>query len=120
MPYYLDEDLSHKAAALARRSGVDVVSSLECNRNGSSDEDQLAFAAEQGRVLVSQDYAGFSRLTKRFASEGRDHAGVLLLASSISNGDYAGIAAAIARYDREHPQGLAPYMLDYLRPARRS
>jgi hypothetical protein len=33
--------------------------------------------------------------------------------------DRAGIAAAISAYDHEHPDGMPPDMLDYLRPVRR-
>lgn len=118
MPCYLDEDLPYKAAPIAARSGVDVITTRDCGRNGTTDEEQLLFATKLGRVLVTQDYKDFDDLATRFIAEGRTHAGVLFLPSSISTKDFAGIAAAIVRYDREHPNGMAPNMVDYLVPVR--
>ena len=119
MRFYLDEDLPYKAALIAARSGVDVLTTSECGRNGLSDEDQLLFATSLGRVIVTQNYHDFDDLTGRFVAEGRSHVGVLFLPSSISTSDFAGIAAAIVRYEQEHPDGIPPNMIDYLVRVRR-
>jgi uncharacterized protein (DUF433 family) len=40
--FYLDEDLSPRAASIARAQGVDVLNSHDCGRNGLADESNCA------------------------------------------------------------------------------
>ena len=113
--YYLDEHLSPVIAALCReRYGLDVLSTEAAGRKGRTDEEQLAFAASEGRCIVTQDRDDFIELTFAFAASRRPHAGVLIVPTSLRPRDFAGIAVAIARYDRQHPEAMPPYMLDYL------
>lgn len=119
MRYLLDEHLSPISARIClERYQLDVVSVDELGRKRRTDEEQLEFAAGEGRVIVTQDRSDYAGLTLRFADEGRSHAGVLVLPSSLRPEDVAGIAAVIARYDREHLSGMPPYMLDFLQPGR--
>lgn len=53
--FYLDEHQSHALAAGLRAHGIDVLMAVETGRLGFSDEDQLAFATAEGRVLVTFD-----------------------------------------------------------------
>jgi predicted nuclease of predicted toxin-antitoxin system len=116
MKYLLDEHLSAVSARICReRFGLDAVSVAELGRKQRTDAEQLEFAAAEGRVIVTQDRGDFAELTRQFFAEQRPHAGVLCVPNSLSTDDFAGIAAAIARYDREHPAGMAPYMVDWLR-----
>jgi hypothetical protein len=117
MRFYLDEDLSGRIAEIARGLGVDVASSHECGRDGLSGEAQLLAAAREGRCFVTRNRADFVALSVRGFELGWPHAGVLLLASSLPGDDFAGIARAIAEYGRAHPDGLEPYVVDFLRPA---
>ena len=119
MRFYLDEDLPDRVAAMLRELGLDAVPTRECGRDGRADDDQLQFAAEEGRTIVTQNRADFDALTAQFVAEGRSHAGVLLLPSSLSTSDYTGLATVIARYDHEHPDGMPPSMVDYLVSGRR-
>ena len=113
--YYLDEHLSPVIAALCReRYGLDVLSTEAAGRKGRTDEEQLAFAASEGRCIVTQDRGDYYRFTRQFYAEGRPHAGVLCMPRSLSLREFAAIATAIARYDREHPAGLPPYAVDWL------
>lgn len=95
---------------------MDCVSSHECGRNGLADEDQLRLAAVEGRCLVTRNAKDYLPLTVRFAAEGEPHAGVLIVARSLANDDFAGIAAALVRYGEDHPAGLLAYLADYLTP----
>lgn len=54
-----------------RSHGIDVTTTVEAGLRTSSDEAQLAFAASEGRVLVTHD-AGFLRM----AGAGVQHAGI--------------------------------------------
>jgi len=53
--YHLDEHVDPAVAAGLRQRGVDVTTTLEAGLTAASDEDQLAFAAAEGRVLVTRD-----------------------------------------------------------------
>lgn len=100
---------------IARGRGIDAVSVVEIGRRGRSDEEQLLWAAAEGRAFVTRDYGDFDILTQRFWAEGLAHAGVLLVPRSLPTTDYAGVVAAVERYDREHPDGMPAYLVDYLR-----
>ncbi|MGE0544683.1 MAG: DUF5615 family PIN-like protein [Dehalococcoidia bacterium] len=54
MRFYLDEDLSQTIAVIAReRYGLDVAASHEIGKDRTTDDEQLAFAAELGRCIVN-------------------------------------------------------------------
>ena len=59
--FYLDEDLSHDVARVGRGLGLDVISSHEVGNNGRTDPEQLAYAAAEGRCLVSANCRDLDR-----------------------------------------------------------
>jgi predicted nuclease of predicted toxin-antitoxin system len=59
--FHLDEHVPMSIAAGLRRRGVDVTTATGEELTGASDAGQLSFAAQSGRVLVTQD-ADFLRL----------------------------------------------------------
>lgn len=69
--FHLDENVSNAVADGLRRRSIDVTTTADQNLIGASDEEQLAFALAQGRVLFTQD-ADFLRLHKA----GATHAGI--------------------------------------------
>jgi predicted nuclease of predicted toxin-antitoxin system len=77
--FLLDEDLSQQVAIGLRARGIDAVSVHEIGRDNQriSDEIQLAFAVEQGRVMVTYNRRDFQLLDARWREEGRTHAGIL-------------------------------------------
>ena len=77
--FLLDEDMSHSVAQGARLRGVDTVSVQEIDRGNRSvsDEDQLAYATAQGRVLVTYNRADFQALDAQWRLAGKTHAGIL-------------------------------------------
>lgn len=79
--YYTDEHVSKAVIRGLRQRGIDVLSMVEANKLGASDEAQLAFALAQGRVLFSQD-EDFLRL----ASFGAPHAGIVYAAQQVAIG----------------------------------
>ena len=108
MRFYLDENLSSTIAEIGRGLGLDIVSSEELGRNGLSDEDQLRFAAENSRCLVTADL-GFINLSLR------PHAGVLIVPPTWSTSQFARIARALAAYVQRFPGDTTDYLVDYLR-----
>lgn len=80
--FYADEHVSRAVVNGLRQRGVDVLTVSEAGLLGKSDEDQLAFARREGRVLYTQD-ADFLRLH----SSGTDHAGIVYAPQSTPIGD---------------------------------
>ncbi len=116
MKYYLDEDLPYRAAAEARASNIDAISAHEVGNTGAPDDVQLAFAASQGRVMVTRNAADYIPLTEQFAAEGRPHCGLLLVPPSLRGDQHWRIGHAIVAYDRAHQNEIPPYTVDWLRP----
>ena len=69
--FHLDEHVPFGVAAGLRRRGTDVTCAAEVGMVGVSDEKQLSFATEAGRMIVTQD-ADFLRLHEA----GVPHAGI--------------------------------------------
>src|ERR1035438_6620255 len=60
---YIDEDAMDSDLVAALRSrGVTVITAMDAGLAGKSDDDQLAFAAEQGCVLYTFNVSDFYRL----------------------------------------------------------
>lgn len=68
---YLDQHIPGAVTSGLRQHGVDVLTAQEANRCGVSDQDQLAFAMAQGRVMVTFD-SDFLALD----ASGVQHAGI--------------------------------------------
>jgi hypothetical protein len=77
---YIDEDSFDKSLVAAFRSkDLDVITVADANKESCSDEDQLAWSAEQGRVIYSYNRRDFCRLHGEFLSTERNHAGIIVL-----------------------------------------
>ncbi len=61
-----------------RARGVDVLTALEAGKVGCSDEEQLAYATKEGRVLFSFNIRDYYRLHQAFLERGESHAGIIL------------------------------------------
>jgi hypothetical protein len=69
--FHIDENVPEAVAAGLRRRGFDVTTTPQAGLLGATDEEQLAFAFRESRVIVSHD-ADMLRL----ASAGIAHAGI--------------------------------------------
>lgn len=69
--FYLDQHIPSLVARGLCQRGVDVLTAQEVGRCGLPDQQQLAFAAGQQRVMATLD-ADYLRL----AAEGAEHAGL--------------------------------------------
>ena len=76
---YFDADsMQHAVVRGLRARGMDATTALEAGMADSSDEEQLEFAASQGRVLFSFNASDFCRIHTKFLSEEKSHAGIIL------------------------------------------
>ncbi len=62
--FHLDESVARATANGLRHRGLDVTTPQDTNLIGASDEEQLAFAIAEGRVIVTHD-DDFLRLARR-------------------------------------------------------
>ena len=114
MKFYLDEDLSETIAEIARGTGVDIVTARECGNAGADDDVHLLAAARAGRCLVTRNRDHFVALTVRFFQDDLPHTGVLVVPYTIPADHFSLVAADLAQYNRDHPDGISAYGYDFL------
>jgi len=79
--FYLDEDAGKKSLTNGlRNAGIDVMTTAEADRLGSSDDNQLIWATEQKRVIYSFNVGDFCRLHKAYLELQQEHSGIVLAA----------------------------------------
>lgn len=79
--FYLDEDASSLALLKAlRNAGLNAITPADTGRLGYSDEEQLAWARDEGRVIYSFNIKDFCRLHRDWLLSDRNHAGIVLIA----------------------------------------
>ena len=76
---YLDECIDGRVTTALVRQGVDAASAHTLSRNAASDASQLAFAADEGRTLLTHD-TDFLAESARLLAAGGHHSGILLVA----------------------------------------
>ena len=77
---YMDEDSTARSLALTLKSReIEVISALEVNRLGYSDEEQLIWATSQSHCLYSSNIKDFYYLHTTFLEQKRNHAGIILV-----------------------------------------
>lgn len=70
--FHLDEHIAHAVAHGLRLREIDVTTTADADLIGASDEDHLAFASADSRVIVTND-PDYLRLH----NAGTDHAGIV-------------------------------------------
>ena len=69
--FHLDESVNHAVAAGLKRRGISVTTSTDTDLLAAVDEDQLAYAFKEQRIIVTHD-DDFLKLHQ----QGRPHAGI--------------------------------------------
>jgi hypothetical protein len=76
---YFDADAMRRAVVQGLRArGVDVTTAHEASMAGATDEEQVEFARDQGRILFSFNVSDFCRIHTEYSSQGKSHAGIIL------------------------------------------
>lgn len=116
---YLDEDAMDDDLVRALRARkVDVTSVKEVKRQRYSDEEQLLYATEQGRVVYTFNIKDFADIHTTFLMAGISHAGMILVQRDrysigeqmrrilriISEKSAAGVYAALTFYHANQAQ----------------
>ena len=114
MRLLLDEDLSPKIAAHLRALGVDAVSVHDIGRRGLSDRDQLEFAAEEDRCIVTRNRNDFIVLTQQKFARGEPHKGVLVLSCRLPPDDFGSVARALSTYLDAYGERPRDFLFDFI------
>ncbi|MBI3625346.1 MAG: DUF5615 family PIN-like protein [Candidatus Rokubacteria bacterium] len=114
MKFYLDADLSPRIAELLRKQALDAVSAHELGKLRIPDKDQLAFAAREGRCLVTRDARHFTLLSQEAVRRQSPHAGIIVCPPRIRGFEFGAIADALIRVAERYPGGLGGYDIIYL------
>ena len=74
---YLDHDISYRIAEQLRIRGYDAIGAWEVGNAELSDQAQLEYATDQGRVLVTCNAQDFVPLYLEWWNAGRHHSGIV-------------------------------------------
>ncbi|WP_442891831.1 DUF5615 family PIN-like protein [Dissulfurispira sp.] len=81
---YTDEDLDIAVSKVLKLRGFEASTTIEHGKSGSSDEEQLVYAASIGSVLLTHNVQDFPRIHYEFMKHGKHHSGILLLKNCLS------------------------------------
>lgn len=77
---YVDEDAEEHAVVEGLRArGLDLLTTSEAHRAGSTDAEQLDFAVELRRTLYSFNVGDFARLHRERLQQGSRHFGIVVI-----------------------------------------
>lgn len=74
----LDEDVRPMLAEILRRRSYDATHVLELDRTGETDADQLGYAVQQERAILTHKVRDFIILDRENWQSGKEHFGILL------------------------------------------
>ena len=114
MRVYLDEDLSPVIAGLLRNHGIDATTAQDVGNVQLEDQAQLAYAAREGRAIVTANVIDFIALAHGAIATNTEHAGIVLVPSSFRGDGFLAIADAIFQALKPYRGGLHGLVL-YLR-----
>ena len=109
LKFYFDTHIAKAAAVQLRNKGVDVVRCEEVNMAEAEDEAHLQFAADNERIMVSQD-EDFPILNSEWRQQGRRHAGIMYLTHPLQGeAQISHIVKELLFYDEAERGGAIDY-----------
>ena len=75
---YLDEDVDVLVADLVQARGFVVVTTRDAGNLGASDLDQLSYAAEQHKTLLTHNRNHFGMMSREYRAAGQNHGGIII------------------------------------------
>lgn len=113
MRFLLDENVDRRVAVALAGQGLDAVHAVDAGVAGATDVAVFDRAIAGGRVVLTRDYADFSRLAKAAELAGRSFPGVIFLSGRLARLGVGAVAGAVARYVEAHEE-IGPGTVDWL------
>ncbi len=82
---YLDEDVSVLIADLIRARGFSVTTTHNAKNLGKSDVEQLEYAVNKKKVLLTHNRVDFENLAKDYFIEDKTHHGIIIAVRRLPN-----------------------------------
>lgn len=77
-PLYTDEDIANLVATLLRARGLDVLTTIDAQMTGYSDEQQLAYATSKERCILTHNRVDYERLHLSYIQAEQQHSGIIV------------------------------------------
>lgn len=110
---FTDEDVFGEVAKQLRLKGLDAVSTPEALRLGESDESQLEWAAQQGRIIATFNVGDFARLHYEWMNRRLHHAGVLVSKSRSIGAVVRRVCNLAAKLSQDDMQNRLEYLTNW-------
>jgi predicted nuclease of predicted toxin-antitoxin system len=75
---YLDEDVNVLVADLIKARGFQAITVREAGQLGKSDAEQLAYAVNHQKVLLTHNRVDFERLAQSYFDRSQNHFGIII------------------------------------------
>src|SRR5687767_10664513 len=75
---YLDRHIMTRLAEDLASRGYDCLTTQQAGKDTASDEEQLAFAANNARAILTYNIRDFAPLHDQWLDTGREHAGIIV------------------------------------------
>ena len=100
---FTDEHIFRHLAGALRSRGYDAESCQEAGRASQRipDHRQLAYARRSGRAILTENVGDFLRLDAEWKAAGRKHAGIILIARTVS--DFGELLRRVERHLNTYP-----------------
>jgi predicted nuclease of predicted toxin-antitoxin system len=93
---YFDRHIKKQLAIDLRPRGFDVLTTEEAAMDTASDDDQLAFATNESRAILTFNIRDFAPLHEQMAPTGKQHAGIIV-SQQMGNRQYGVLLTRILR-----------------------
>ncbi len=75
---YLDEDVRSLLAEVLRQRGYDVLHVIEANMESKSDPEQLVYAINHQRAILTHNIKHYVQMAKEYTLKGKKHYGIIV------------------------------------------
>lgn len=119
MRILLDAHISGRTVGKALAENGHEVRALdsEIELEGLPDPEVLELAASESRILVTANIRDFEPLLREWIGEGRQHAGVILIPSSVRNEAFGALISGVQNTLDRHAQDEWTNRVEWLRRA---
>jgi len=102
-------------AAALRSRGFDAVAAQEARLKGVSDDEQMSYAVQSGRALVTSNVRHFLGIVQQLHAEGREHPGVILVTRPMAVGEMLqGFARLLDSVSAEEMRNRVAFLSDFV------